>query len=129
MDTIEDLDTGSTQDILTEILEAAEHLYEETKAVDVLSRRIVKRLKRDVHPDTPLTPKPVLSAWLQAQGYDQETISFETFFELFLSNCESLDYESLTCILKKEEAKLFKLNSAEPVSIFSVLIQIPSLFH
>ncbi len=126
---MDDLDTGTTEDVLAEISQVASHLYEQVKTVDTLSRRIVKRMKRDVYPDTPLTPKPSLATWLQSKGYTDETISFETFFELFLTYCESLDYESLTLVMKKEEAKLFKQVEQQPVSIFTVLVEIPSLFH
>lgn len=126
---MDDLDTGTTEDIIAEISHVAGHLYEQVKEVDTLSRRIVKRMKRDVYPDTPLTPKPALTTWLQSKGYTDDTISFETFFELFLSYCDSLDYESLTLSMKKEEARLFKQPVEEPVSLFTVLVQIPSLFH
>lgn len=129
---MEELESGyesSLEEISEEISRAACELLEQTKVVDTVSRRIIKRMKYDVYPDTPLKPKSSLSSWLKAQGIEQDTISFEDFFDLFLEKCDSLDYETLMLLVKKEEAKLFKIPIGERISLFTVLSQIPLLFE
>lgn len=129
--TMEELESGyesSLEEISEEIARAAHELLEQTKTVDTVSRRIIKRIKHDVYPDTPLKPKAGLSSWLKAQGIEQETISFEDFFDMFLEKCE-LDYESFELRMKKEEAKLFHMPPNTAVSLFTVLSQIPSIFE
>ena len=127
---MEDLESGyesSLEEISEEISRAACELLEQTKTVDTISRRIIKRMKHDVYPDTPLKPKAALSSWLKAQGIEQDTISFEDFFDIFLEKCE-LDYGSYEMRMKKEEAKLFHMAPNTPVSLFTVLAQLPSVF-
>ena len=128
---MEELESGyesSLEEISEEISRAAHELLEQTKTVDTISRRIMKRMKHDVYPDTPLKPKAALSSWLKAQGIDQDTISFEDFFDMFLEKCE-LDYDSFEMRMKKEEAKLFHMSPNTPVSLFTVLALIPSVFE
>ena len=128
---MEELESGyesSLEEISEEISRAAYELLEQTKAADTISRRILKRMKHDVYPDTPLKPKPALQSWLKAQGIDQDTISFEDFFDMFLEKCE-LDYDSFEMRMKKEEAKLFRMPPNTAVSLFTVLAQLPSVFE
>lgn len=128
---MEELESGyesSLEEISEEISRAACELLEQTKAVDSISRRIIKRMKHDVYPDTPLKPKASLSSWLKAQGVEQDTISFEDFFDLFLEKCV-LDYGTFEIRMKKEEAKLFHMAANTPVSLFTILAQLPSVFE
>lgn len=127
---MEELESGyesSLEEISEEITRAAHELLEQTKTVDTISRRIMKRIKHDVYPDTPLKPKPVLSSWLKAQGIQQDTISFEDFFDMFLEKCE-LDFGTFELRMKKEEAKLFHMSANTPISLFTVLAQLPQVF-
>ena len=114
---------------MAEFKEQMKRVDEITREVSAQVRRVCIRAKEETKDwlNEPLTPKPILAAWLKENGLPARPTA-EEFLDICFEKAKSLDLDSRTVAFRKSDA-IALWDAQQQMTVFEIVSRFPSLFE
>ena len=114
---------------MAEFKEQMKRVDEITREVSAQVRRVCIRAKEETKDwlNEPLTPKPILAAWLKENGLPVRPTA-EEFLDICFEKAKSLDLDSRTVAFRKSDA-IALWDAQQQMTVFEIVSRFPSLFE